>query len=233
MSSPFPLSPRAPYPEALQRPHAGRVLALVPHADDDVLGLGGTLCLHADGGDPVKVVVLFDGIAGDPERRYDPAELRLLRQAEARAGGAHLGLDDYEFWDYPEGHVPSPEEFEAAADRVAALIASYAPDLVYAPHVGEYHLDHHITARVVRAALGRSNFTGRALGFEVWTPLVAEEIVDISGVAERKLAALREHKTQLEYNDFVHKALGLGAQRSLYLAREARYGEAFRRLLDE
>jgi len=233
MSYSPPKSPRAPYPEALMQPHAGRVLAFVPHADDDVLGLGGTLCLHSEGGDPVKVVVLFDGVLGDPEHRYEPDELRGLRQEEARAGGKHLGLSDYEFWGYPEGHIPTPDEFEAAADRVAALLHSFAPDTVYAPHVGEFHLDHHIAARVVRAALERSNFTGRALGFEVWTPLVAEEIVDISRVAERKLAALREHKTQLEYNDFIHKALGLGAQRSLYLAPEARYGEAFRRLLDE
>lgn len=233
MSFTPPKSPRAPFPEALTRPPGGRILAFVPHADDDVLGLGGTLCLHAEGGDPVKVVVLFDGVLGDPEHRYEPEELRGLRQAEARAGGQQLGLSDYEFWGYPEGHVPGAEEFEAAVDRVAALVESYAPDVVYAPHVGEHHLDHHIAARVVRAALERSNFTGRALGFEVWTPLVAELIVDISPVAERKLAALREHKTQLEYNDFIHKALGLGAQRSLYLAKEARYGEAFRRLLDD
>lgn len=225
-------NPRAPLPEALVRPTPGRILAFVPHADDDVLGLGGTLCLHAGGGDPVKVVVLFDGLAGDPEGRHDPAELAALRQEEARRGGAHLGLLDYEFWGYPEGHIPGPEEFELAADRVAALIATFAPDVIYAPHVGEYHLDHHIASRVVRAAIQRSTYEGVALGFEVWTPLVAEWVVDITGVHERKVAALREHKSQLEYNDFIHKALGLSAQRSLYLPREARYGEAFRGLLD-
>ena len=45
---------RAPLPVPLAQPPAWRVLAFVPHADDDVLGLGGTLCLHADAGDAVR-----------------------------------------------------------------------------------------------------------------------------------------------------------------------------------
>ena len=46
-------------------------------------------------------------------------------------------------------------------------------------------------------------------------------------VIERKTAALGEHKSQLEHTDFIHKALGLSAQRSLYLDKGARHGEAF------
>lgn len=218
---------RAPLPKPLTQPPAGRVLAFVPHADDDVLGLGGTLCLHANAGDPVRVVVLFDGVLGDPEGRYQPDELRALRQAEARRGGAQLGLSDYAFLGYPEGHTPGAAEFAAATAHIASLIREYAPDIVYAPHIGEHHIDHHVAAKVVLAALDELGFAGTALGFEVWTPLVAEQIVDITPVNARKVAALEEHASQLEYTDFIHKALGLGAQRSLYLGEGARYGEAF------
>jgi LmbE family N-acetylglucosaminyl deacetylase len=223
---------RAPLPVPVTRPPAGRVLLLAPHADDDVIGPGGTLCLHRRAGDPVKVVVLFDGAAGDPEGRYAPGELVERRRAEARAGGAHLGLEDYEFWGYPEGHVPGPDEFMAAVERVKATLQDYAPDVVYAPWVGEHHLDHHVAARVVRAAIGELGWDGRALGYEVWTPLVARWIVDISGVAEAKRAALEEHRSQLGYSDLVHMTMGLTAQRSLYLPKGARHGEAFCPLID-
>ncbi|MFT6364281.1 MAG: LmbE family N-acetylglucosaminyl deacetylase [Planctomycetota bacterium] len=220
-------SPRAPLPKALAQPPSGRVLLLAPHADDDILGPGGTLCLHRDAGDPVKVVVLYNGIAGSPSDRYSAEEICELRQQEALRGGAHLGLDDYEFCGYPEGHFPGPAEFEVAVARVRGIVEAFQPDIVYAPWIGEYHLDHHVAARVTRAALGEAKFQGTAWGYEVWTPLIAQHIVDISAVIERKTAALGEHKSQLEHTDFIHKALGLSAQRSLYLPKGARHGEAF------
>lgn len=224
------MSERAPLPRTAASPRAGRVLLFAPHADDDVIGAGGTACLHARQGDPVRVVVAYDGVAGDPARRHEPDELRALRRREALAGGAHLGLSDYAFWDYPEGHEPGPDEFRAGAARVAELVVSYAPDTVYAPWVGEHHVDHHVLARVVRAGLELARFGGDAWGYEVWTPLVPTLIVDVTAVVEHKESALREHRSQLEYTDHMHKALGMQAQRSLYLPAAARYGEAFRPL---
>lgn len=222
-----PSSERSPLPVALARPERGRVLLVVPHADDDVLGAGGTCALHAAQGDAVKVLVVYDGLAGDPERRHAPDELRARRQAEARAGGRHLGLGDYEFWEYPEGHLPSPAELSAAAERLAALVRAYRPDIVYAPWVGEQHVDHHVLGRAVRIALARAGFRGKAWGFEVWSALVPTRVVDITTVFEKKRAALREHASQLAYHDILHKGLALSAQRAMYLAHEARHGEGF------
>ncbi len=224
------MSERAPLPETRERPAPGRVLVFVPHADDDVIGCGGTCALHVEQGDPVRVIVVYSGVEGDPDDRYEPEELTELRKGEARAGGKHLGIEDYEFWGYPEGHEPGPAELVAAARRIALAVDAYGPDVIYTPWVGEHHVDHHVAARVVRCGLDLASWEGDAWGFEVWTPLVPTLIVDITSVYERKVAALREHKTQLEYTDHVHKALGMHAQRSLYLPAESRYGEAFRPL---
>lgn len=221
---------RAPLPETLAAPPRGRVLAIVPHADDDVIGCGGTCALHAAQGDPVRVIVIYSGVEGDPEGRHAPEELAALRREEARRGGARLGLLDYEFWSYPEGHEPALSELLEPARRVAGAVRAFRPDLVYAPWVGEHHVDHHVAARVVRMGLHLARFAGTALGFEVWTPLVATRIVDVTALFERKVAALREHASQLAYTDHVHKALGMQAQRSLYLPASSRYGEAFRPL---
>jgi LmbE family N-acetylglucosaminyl deacetylase len=225
--NPDPTSERAPLPRALVRPARGRVLLLAPHADDDVLGAGGTCALHVEQGDPVDVVVAYDGLEGDPERRFDRAELRERRQREARAGGAHLGLTRYEFLGYPEGHLPGPEELRAAARRLAQRVRELEVDTVYCPWVGEHHVDHHVLARAARIALALAGFRGVAWGFEVWTPLVPTIVVDVTRVHERKLAAVREHASQLAYLDIVHKGMALGAQRAMYLPKEARWGEAF------
>jgi LmbE family N-acetylglucosaminyl deacetylase len=236
-------SERAPLPETPRELERGRVLVFAPHADDDIIGCGGTAAIHAQQGDPVKVVIAYDGTAGDPEHRYSREDLRALRQREARAGGRHLGLTDYEFWDYPEGHEPGPAELRVAVERVAEFVRAWKPRTVYAPWIGEHHIDHHVLAKVVRLGLQlaaqpvivgsagspspQPGHSCTAWGYEVWTPLIPTRIVDITAWRDAKVRALQEHRSQLEYTDHVHKALGMQAQRSLYLPAGSRYGEAF------
>jgi LmbE family N-acetylglucosaminyl deacetylase len=222
-----PILERAPLPRALAAPARGRVLLLAPHADDDVLGAGGTCALHVEQGDPVHVIVAYDGVEGDPEGRFADEDLRVRRQREARAGGAHLGLSSYEFLGYPEGHLPAPSELAAAARRLAERVRALDVDTVYAPWVGEHHLDHHVLARAARLALALADFRGTALGYEVWTPLVPTLVVDVTRVHARKVAAIREHASQLAYLDILHKGMALSAQRAMYLSHTARHGEAF------
>jgi LmbE family N-acetylglucosaminyl deacetylase len=225
--NPDPTSERAPLPRALARPARGRVLLLAPHADDDVIGAGGTCALHVEQGDPVHVIVAYDGLEGDPERRFAREELVGRRQREARAGGAHLGLRSYEFLGYPEGHLPAPLELLGAAKGLAARVRELAVDTVYCPWVGEHHVDHHVLARAARLALALAGFRGAAWGYEIWTPLVPTVVVDVTRVHARKVAALKEHASQFAYHDMLHKGLALGAQRAMYLTNEASHGEAF------
>jgi LmbE family N-acetylglucosaminyl deacetylase len=227
LDGPPGMSERAPLPRAVAHPTRGRALVLAPHADDDVIGCGGTAALHAEAGDPVRVIVAFSGLAGDPEGKWSPAEYLELRRREARAAGARLGLLDYEFWQYQEGHEPVPEEVAIASRYAAERIAAFRPDVVYAPWPGEHHIDHHVLGRTIRLALARLGFRGEAWGYEVWTALVPTLVVDVTRMHERKVAALREHQTQLEYTDIVHKGLALSAQRSIYAAPEARWAEGF------
>src|SRR5688572_29127120 len=124
-------------PEALPLPPHARVLCLAPHADDELLGCGGTLALHRLQHDPVRVVVAFDGRLG-----LDAGEVAERRKREALRGGAILGLSDYVFLDHPEGHVPTDQELERGADELAREVARFVPDLVYVPWLGDAHRDH-------------------------------------------------------------------------------------------
>ena len=101
----------------------------------------------------MHVVVAFDGRRGDPNERFDAEEYVARRREEARAAAAHLGLGEYEFWDHPEGHEPTASQLLDGARAVAASIERFRPDLVYAPWIGEQHVDHHTLARAVRLAV--------------------------------------------------------------------------------
>src|SRR6185436_9648761 len=115
-----------------------------------------------------------------------------------------LGFERYEFLGYPEGHLPAPSELATAARALAERVRALAPEIVYAPWIGEQHVDHHVLARAVRLALALAGFRGSAWGYEVWTPLVPTLIVDVTRVFEQKLAALGEHESQLAYRDLRH-----------------------------
>jgi LmbE family N-acetylglucosaminyl deacetylase len=218
-----------PLPVAWAAPPRGRVVVFAPHADDDVIGCGGASALHRAQGDPVQVVVLTTGLSGDPDGFYGRDELLPLREREAREGGAALGIEDYAFWRYPDGYEVTEADVEQLAENVRAHLERVRPALIYYPWAREAHSDHWVAALAIERALARLSFALDAFGYEVWTPCVADVVLDITTVVERKIEALRRHVSQLRTTDLVHMSLGLNAQRSLYLPKGARYGEAFLR----
>ena len=69
-----------------------RVLVVAAHPDDEVLGMGGTIAVHTDRGDEVRVVVVTDGSSS----QYPGDEAtRSQKEQEARAAAVELGVADY------------------------------------------------------------------------------------------------------------------------------------------
>ncbi len=221
--------PRLPAaPKLWKRVPAGRVLAFAPHPDDEAAGPGGVLALHREQRDPVRVVVATDGVSGDPDRRFDASAYAALRRAESRAGLAHLGVDDVEFWGFPDGHVLSEVDLEHGVRLALGALDAFGPDVVYLPWEHDGHPDHHALHVVVTRALDRAAFGGLALGYEVWNAMVPDVIVETTAVFERKRAAMLAHASQLAYTRYDHCLGGLSAYRSLQHLRGNGYGEALR-----
>ena len=183
---------------------SGPVLVVAPHPDDELIGCGGVLAAHAERGDAVRVLVIFDGALGDPEQRFGtPAECAARREAEARAGGRHLGLTDYVFLGLPEGHRASAGQLATGAQRIAAEARRIGARCIYAPAATDAHFDHYQTALAVELALAKLDRDVEGWGFEVETPVRADFLFAIDAFAERKWAALREHVSQLAYRDLI------------------------------
>jgi LmbE family N-acetylglucosaminyl deacetylase len=203
-------------------PPRGKVLVLAPHADDETIGCGGTLVLHARRGDEVKVVVLTDGAAGDRRGHYRGRDYPALRRAEARRAAGVLGVSSLEFWNLPDGRLEGCREL---APRLRTLLRSEMPAVVYAPSGGDAHPDHKAVSGAVDAAAGsRPPFI--LSRYEVWAEIRPGGAVDISAVFPTKLAALACYATQLRYVDYAANAARVNAARGLLLA-DARYAEAF------
>jgi LmbE family N-acetylglucosaminyl deacetylase len=217
-----------PEPIERQGPPAGRVLCFAPHPDDEVIGPGGVLCMHRRQGDPVRVVLATDGVSGDPDGAFSADGYAELRRDESRRGLAELGVDDVGFWGYPDACIVTDADLEALADRAVDELRRFRPDVVYLPWEGESNSDHRALHLGVLRGLVQVEFTGFALGFEVWTPMPPDLLIDITAVADAKRRAIHAYRSQLHYVDYEHVIFGLHAYRSLQFRRGRGFSEAFR-----
>lgn len=218
-------------------PPGRRILVLAPHMDDEVLGCGGTLRKHALAGASITVAYLTDGRRGDPtlnEARLPAAEKRARedrlvarRKEEARRAAAILGIRDLVFLDRPDGALTTNEELRGS---IRELLRSGGPDLVYLPFLTDRHRDHWEANRALmeaaRGGAGRAP-EFRCCGYEIWSPLVANCLVDISEVVEDKRRAIAQFESQLEHADYLGGILHLNAYRALAHLRGKGHAEAF------
>lgn len=206
------------YPELVPaaRFTEGVALVLAPHPDDEVAACGGMLLLHADAGLPVEVAFLTDGSKGGFKEAYDEAYVR-EREDEARAACAFQGTRPPRFLRLPDGGL---EAEGVLVDRVAALLDEVRPSVVYCPSIFEVHNDHRAAALALLEALDRVDLDPRIMMGEIGVPVLANVLVDISGVIARKVDALKHYHSQLSVNDYVHSLEGLCRYRSVNIDRK-------------
>lgn len=221
-----------PLPKILDAPPAsGKVLVLTPHADDETIGMGGTIFLHHQQGDPVDVLFLTNGITGNADGRYAPDEYIELRRKEGRAACDCLGVGRTEFWEYPDNFQVREDDMAVLVPRLVELIERGGYDVVYTPHGGEVHTDHHVSAILAARAVEAIRRPIVLIGYEIWAPLgFADVVVNVTPVYEKKLEAAAFYKTQLALSDFIRLFKCLNGYRSVVLEKRGEYAEAFRYL---
>ena len=188
----------------------GRVVVLAPHPDDESLGCGGLLALLAQAGQEPHVVIVTDGSRSHDSPSTPPAALAALRQREARAAVAALGLpaDAVTFLAHPDCGMP---EAGTAAFTVAASALSRTlsdADTVVVPWRRDPHCDHEATWALARAAVARLDEPPRWIEYPVWAwehastdvaPQHGEATpwrLDISDVLDPKRRAVAAHRSQ-------------------------------------
>jgi N-acetylglucosamine malate deacetylase 1 len=167
-----------------------RVLVVCAHPDDESVGCGGALRLHARAGDRIDAVFLTSGEGGG----HGEAAHAETREREAQRAATALGIEELHFWREPDGRLRARAEL---VRRLAALVDSTKCSLLYAPQPADDHPDHRAAARLVRAALGASAVRPAVRFFEIWSPLGdMDEIVDISAVIDDKRRAICAYRSQ-------------------------------------
>jgi N-acetylglucosamine malate deacetylase 1 len=202
------------------------VLVVAPHPDDEAIGCGGALCLHAARGDRVSALFLTSGELG--LQHLSREEAWRIREAEARNAAKILGLAETHFLRCPDWHLN--QNVADAAGLLQPVLDGDSPRVIYFPHPQDDHPDHQATARILGMTLPHCTKIPEGLyAYEVWSPLPAHDhMEDISAVMARKLRAVRCYRSQLSVFHYDRAVRGLNQYRGC-LAGRCRYAEVFRR----
>jgi LmbE family N-acetylglucosaminyl deacetylase len=196
-----------------------RVMAIHAHPDDQEFTIGGTLAKWARAGSEIVSVCITSGDAGSNEKT-DPQmtkeELMRIREEEQRNACRVLGVKEVVFLCHPDGILQPTIPLRRDLTR---LIRKYRPDAVICgdPTVRFYgnsymnHPDHRVAADVALDAVFPS--AGTRLIFpellsEGLEPHQVKKVfihgsekpdtfIDIRETIEIKIAALKEHRSQL------------------------------------
>jgi N-acetylglucosamine malate deacetylase 1 len=210
--------PLCPLPRPLDLSSARRVLVFAPHPDDETLGCGGTLAKLA-GHCAIKAVLVTDG-SGAGELPEGTAN---IRQAEFRSALAQLGVMDTIFLNQPDGNFYGSPHL---AEDIVNLLGDFRPDWVFLPPPIDYHRDHLLISAFLAPLCRAADSVKQLVFYEVWSPVPATHVVDITGEWALKAAALGEHRTALACGDYARAIEGLNRFRGLYLGVD-RMAEAF------
>ncbi len=194
-------------------------MSIHAHPDDQDFTVAGTLAKWARAGCEVVSVIITSGDAGsnDPARgaEYKP-ELAALREAEQTAANNILGVKETIYMRQPDGEL---EPTIALRREVTKLIRRYKPEVVVTgdPQAVFYgngyinHPDHRAAAQLATYAVFPSSGSRLlfadllAEGYEphnvkrlyLHGPEKPDTWVDIGETLEAKIAALKQHASQL------------------------------------
>jgi LmbE family N-acetylglucosaminyl deacetylase len=197
-------------------PKFNKVLVVSAHPDDPDFGSGGTVGRLADSGAEVTYVIVTDGRQGGEDPNQKDSELVAIRQKEQRAAAKVLGVKKVEFLGYKDGHLAPDLKLRRDIVRMIRkhkpeLVITHIPGRVLDAPMGGSHPDHLAVGEATMAAVYPDSRNPRAFrsllkeGFqphevkEVWIPFwtMGDYLVDITPTLDRKIQALRKHRSQV------------------------------------
>jgi N-acetylglucosamine malate deacetylase 2 len=191
-----------------------KVVCIFAHPDDEAFGPGGTIAKLALTHE-VSIICATKGEAGNNDHPDKTSTLQSLREQELQESAKVLGVKHVYFLGFEDGTLCN-NLYHKIAGKIKDILEDIKPQtlLTYEHRGVSGHIDH-ITMSMVTAyvghrlpfvkkimyyALERSRSSGREDYFIYFPPgyhpSEIHETVDISSVMEKKITAMKKHRSQ-------------------------------------
>ena len=206
-----------------------RILVIVAHPDDEMLGCGGTIKKFIQSGCEVITAILAKG---------RPSEQRRINNF-CKLANAQLGIKKVIFLNYPNLKLET-YPLHTIVEKLSFLIDNYEPDVVLTHYQGDINRDHQITFQAVLTATRPLPGTKpvellcfETVGSTEWGANKTESFrpnfyVDITDTINDKMKALRHYDTEMRPAPHPRSYEGLrllAGVRGMTIG--VQYGEAF------
>jgi LmbE family N-acetylglucosaminyl deacetylase len=208
-------------------------MVITAHPDDAEFGPAATAAGWIDAGSVGRLVCLTSGDQGGEDPTADPLVLAATREEEQRRAAAIVGYDEVVFLHQPDGalanELPVREILVREIRRFQPdAVVTHDPEVLFYGGAGVNHTDHRAAgmaavdavfpaARNPMAfpALARAGLAAHAVRrLYLFWPNAPTAWVDVTATADRKIAALRCHASQIADPD------GLEARIRSWLAED-------------
>ena len=211
------------------------VLVIAPHADDEVLGMGGTIARLTQEGERV-VVAVMTGHGEEPHPLWPRSTWERVRD-ECRRAAAVLGVTELAFRELPAAMLDSHPGWQTNA-AVDDLVQEFEPTEVFLPFAFDLHRDHGALAYAATVAtrpyLRQRRGIKRVAAYETLSethlspPYLAPSFqpnlfVDVTATLDQKMEAMAMYETQLQAEG---QPRSLASLRALATMRGAHIGSA-------
>lgn len=187
-----------------------KILVVVAHPDDEVLGCGGTIAKYVKDGN--KVYCLFLGKGKSSRNLGNKSSLKKeqgILEKEARKAAEILGISEIFFKDFPDQRYDTVPflEIVKAAEGVKNKVK---PDIVFTHHQGDLNLDHQITFKAVLTVCRplKDETVKELYSFEIpssteWgipkkkNYFIPNFFIDISDTFNKKIKAFKAYKSEM------------------------------------
>ena len=181
------------------------ILIVAAHADDEVLGCGGTIVRHVAEGDEVHVLFMADGVSS----RGDVHPSKFEHRNQAREAALQiLGVTQFYALDFPDNRMDSVPLLDVVHE-LEPIVRQVQPTRIYTHHHGDLNIDHRATHQAVLTACRPlpGSSVQEILAFEVmsstewanpgFAPFTPNAFVDITDFLEVKLKALAAYEIEM------------------------------------
>lgn len=186
-----------------------KILVIVAHPDDEVLGMGGTIAKFSAQGCKVNVLIVTDGSSSQYFDSEDLAKIIEDKKKETWACGQILGVKNIFYGELPDMKLDTIPHI-TINKVIESMINQLQPDTVFTHFWGDVNQDHvnvcKSTLVAVRPMFGqvvKELYCFRVPSSTEWMPCKTDTMfmpnyfVNIEKFAEQKYEAISKYSTEL------------------------------------